>query len=194
MSLLPTFDVCSQRVSVAEQGDGWLVKCEDTGLYLVICRELVAVLSGILRSDDSEPILEVCAGSGALAAALSDAGIPVRATDVNPAGQLPVVRADAEEALRQHRPRKVLAAFVPIDSGVDRVVMKFPTVREYVVLGARIGGQFGSDGLWSDSGWIPTPLIDVTRWMITRHDVGLPSGDSSPKMIQHGEAWRFLRS
>jgi hypothetical protein len=194
VNLLPTFDACLQRVAAAERGDGWLVACEEAGLYLAICRELVDALSAVLQPDDAEPILEVCAGTGALAAALRAAGVPVLATDSNPAGGFPVVRADAGESLQRYLTRKVVSVFAPIDSGVDQLVMSFPTVREYVVLGARIGGQFGSFTLWSDSSWTRTPLTDVTRWMIPRHDVVLPSNDRSPRIIQHGEAWQFLRS
>jgi hypothetical protein len=194
VSDLPTFDACRHRLSVAEAGDGWLVECDEAGLYLVICRELVTALADVLRSSDASPVLEVCAGSGALAAALCDAGVPVRATDEHPTGDFPVDPIAAEEALRRNRPRVVLAAFVPIDSGVDRLVMKCPTVRQYVLLGARVGGQFGSDALWSDASWKSTLLTDVTRWMITRHDVALFSGCSATKIMQHGETWQFSRS
>jgi hypothetical protein len=70
--------------------------------------------------------------------------------------------------------------------------MSFPTVQHYVVLGARIGGLFGSSELWQYDGWRGSPLNEVTRWMLTRHDV--LTTDPNHPILQHGEAWHFQRT
>lgn len=99
-------------------------------------------------------------------------------------------RLTASEALRRHPAPVVLGSFVPCDSGVDREVVESPHVRHYVALNARLGGEFGSAELWTRPGWTLTPLDEVTRWMITRHDAWL--GPGKPLLL-HGEAWRLSR-
>ena len=186
---LPTFDSRLAEVAAAEAADGWLSRCEDDGRFLVATQDLVVALSGLLRQCSAGPVLEVCAGRGELAEAIRSAGVPVVATDADPPAGSPVVRASAEEALRRYRPAVVLGCFVPVDAGVDELVIGFPSVRHYVVLGARIGGLFGSLALWQDRGWIAEPLDRLTRWMLTRHDVWV----DERTIVRHGEAWHFRR-
>jgi len=104
---------------------------------------------------------------------------------------LAVERASAQEALRRYRPAVVLGCFVPIDSGVDELVMRSPSVRHYVVLAARIGGLLGSAPLWHDANWTAEPLAEVTRWMLTRHDTW--TGTPGRSILRHGEAWHLRR-
>ncbi len=124
-----------------------------------------------------------------MAAGLQSAGATIIATDIDPPTGFNVSRESAEEALRRHRPAVVLGSFVPVDSDVDRLVMSFPTVRHYLVLGARIGGFLGSAELWDKPGWTATPLEAVTQWMLTRHDVWI----DHRRTLRHGEAWHFAR-
>jgi len=189
---LPTFQSQLGEIAAAERRDGWLSACERNGRYWVPTQEFQAAFAEFLRRLSSGPILEVCAGRGELAEAISAAGVQVVATDANPPAGSRVIRASAEEALSRHRPAVVLGCFVPFDSGVDELVMTFPSVHHYVVLGARIGGLFGSAALWNDPAWTSEPLRHVSRWMLTRHDVWL--GASRQKILQHGEAWRFRRN
>ena len=186
---LPTLQSLLRAIAQAERRDGWLSACEHNGRFLVPTHEFVMALAQFLRSVKADPILEVCAGRGELAEAIRSAKVPVVATDADPPPGSPVVRASAEEALRRYRPAVVLGCFVPVDAGVDECVMGFPSVRHYVVLGARIGGLFGSGTLWRDRGWVAEPLDRLTRWMITRHDVWV----DERTIVQHGEAWLFTR-
>jgi hypothetical protein len=189
---LPGFALWRQRVAAAEQGVGWLDQCDDAGRYLAVSRELVTALSGILRRlAAGGRALEVCAGTGQLASCLSNGGIPVLATDVNASDDSTVLRMSAESALQQFRPTVVLGAFVPLDAGVDEAVLAFPTVQHYVVLNARVGGSLGASTLWQAAEWRAEPLTEVGRWMITRHDIWLGSGERT--LLQHGEAWHFAR-
>ena len=189
---LPTFESLLHDIAAAERGDGWLSLCRHAGRYLATTRELAMALAGFLRSLEAPSALEVCAGSGELTRQLRSAGVQVVATDAAPAGGSAVIRASAEEALRRHQPAVVLGSFVPVDAGVDERVMGFPSVRHYVVLGARLGGLFGSAALWRDSRWAAEQLADVSRWMLTRHDVWL--GTPGRRILQHGEAWHFRRT
>ena len=178
-------------MAAAEAGDGWLSACEATGRFLAPCRELVDALAEHLRSLAAGPVLEVCAGGGGLAAALRRSGVAVEATDADPPPGAPVQRATALEALRRYRRKVVLGSFVPVDAGVDEAVLGFPSVRHYVVLGSRLGGELGSAALWNSAGWSAWPLKQVARWMLTRHDVWI--GPSHGQILRHGEAWHFAR-
>ena len=188
---LPAFDDQVARIAAAERGEGWLAACEDAGRFLVLSRELVASLVEVLRGLDASPVLEVAAGRGELAGALTAAGIGVIATDANPPGGAPVQWAAADEALRRYRPAVVIGSFVPVDSGIDDAVMRCPSVRHYVVLSARIGGLLGPDALWASDAWSAEPLEEVGRWMLTRHDVWM--GQPDRPVLRHGEAWHFQR-
>ncbi len=190
-AMLPTFRSQLDRIAAAERGDGWLSVCEESGRFWVPTREFVAALAELLRSSGEGPIVEVCAGSGELAIALGAAGVEVVPTDTDPPQGSGTVRTSAEEALRRYRPAVVLGSFIPFDAGVDEEVMRFPSVRHYVVLGARIGGLFGSNALWDNPHWAAEPLEEIGRWMLTRHDVWLGLPDKP--LLQHGEAWHLKR-
>jgi len=187
---LPELDEVLHRMRCAEQSDGWLAECERRGEHLVVHRLLVERLAALLRRLSVGPILEVCAGSGRLVAALRESGLPVVAADNDSRYASSVVTCTALEALQKFRPAVVLGAFVPVDSDVDRQVMQFPTVRHYVVLAARLNGGFGTAALWRQ-GWEAQRLADVSAAMITRHDVYL--GIPGRLVVQHGEAWHFAR-
>ncbi|MCX8035654.1 MAG: hypothetical protein N3D11_01110 [Candidatus Sumerlaeia bacterium] len=194
---LPTFEACLHEIEAAEEGCGWLSACEEAGRFLLLSRELIAALSGLLRSLTPGRILEVCAGRGELAEALAATGVHIVATDSHVSGssarrQRTVVRLSASEALRRYRPAVVLGAFVPFDSGVDAAVMACDSVLHYVVLGARVGGLLGSAMLWQNPNWGAEPMPEISRWMLTRHDVWL--GGAERKILQHGEAWVFRRA
>jgi len=189
---LPTFESQLAAIAAAERGEGWLSVCQKSGRFWVPAREFVVTLAEFLRSSGEGPMVEVCAGNGELAAALGPAGVEVVPTDAHPAEGFGTVRVSAEEALKRYRPAVVLGSFVPFDAGVDEQVMRFPSVRHYVVLGARIGGLFGSSALWNDRDWTAEPLEKIGRWMLTRHDVWL--GLSAEPLLQHGEAWHLKRT
>ena len=190
---LPTFESRLDEIALAEWKDGWLCACEEDSRFLVISEELAESLAAALRSlflQDDE-ILEVCAGNGELAESLNAAGVPVVATDVSPPVGTSVRAASANNALETYRPGVVLGSFVPVDAGVDELVLSFPSVEHYLVLGARIGGLFGSAALWETPSWTAKPLQEVARWMLTRHDVWMGAPET---IIQHGEAWLFSRN
>jgi hypothetical protein len=188
---LPTFESRVEQIAAAEQGEGWLVSCIEEGRYLAPTNELVDALSSRLWAIGEGPRVEVCGGRGELAEALADRGVEIVATDASPPAGCSVLRASAAEALQRYRPRVVLGCFVPVDAGVDEAVLACPSVRHYVVLGARVGGEFGSAWLWRAPGWTRRPLPDVSRWMLTRHDIW--TGQAGRPIVQHGEAWWFRR-
>ena len=188
---LPTFETWRRRLAAAEQGDGWLSACEEAGRFLVPSRELIGSLAALLGGLHADPVLEVCAGAGELAEALTSQGASIVATDARAPPESSVIRASAEEALARFRPAVVLGCFVPVDAGVDEAVMACRSVRHYVVLGARIGGLLGSAALWRSANWSAEPIPQVSRWMLTRHDAWL--GTPERDILQHGEAWLFSR-
>ncbi len=184
------------RLIAAEASSGWLDECDDAGRFLAASRELVEALAVAFRGfAGTSSVLEVCAGSGALAFWLAALGVHVQATDAEPPRGSAVLRMSAQAALRHSQPAVVLGAFVPHDAGVDEAVLACPSVRHYVIVNARIGGALGSASLWSAPGWKSEPLDDVRRWVITRHDVWLGHPDKkNGDILQHGEVWHFERS
>ncbi|MPZ16916.1 MAG: hypothetical protein GEV06_03205 [Luteitalea sp.] len=178
--------------AAAEEAEGWLARCVEAGRYLALSVQFVDALATALRRLGQSPVVEICAGDAALAAALGSRGLAVTATDLRPPPrtETQVEPLAVDEALRRHRPRVVLASFVPVDTGVDRHVLDCPGVQHYVVLNARLGGECGTVCLWTHPGWTRTPLEAVTRWMICRHDVWL--GTERPPLT-HGEAWLLSR-
>ena len=195
---LPSFQDAVGELLAAERDAGWWVACEEAGRYLALNRELAGALAGVLGRRGHEPIVEVCAGDGALAAVLVAEGIHLIATDPNPPEGSGVVTLDAASALAQYRPAAVIGSFVPYDAGIDEAVLGCPSVRSYLVLNARVGGALGSSALWGHPDWVQEFLPDVSRWMITRQDVWIPppgDGDanSATAVQQHGEAWLFRR-
>jgi len=189
--VFPTQQQILAELAEAEHGAGWLAVCEEAGRYLVLSRELVDALVDALGPLPG-PVLEVCAGRGELAEALrSGGGLDVLAADADPFPGSAVVRAAAPEAIERFEPATVIGCFVPFDAGVDRAVLAAPSVQNYLVLGARLGGQLGSRELWNSPGWSRAPVPLVARWMITRHDVWL--GPDRP-LLKHGEAWLLRRT
>jgi hypothetical protein len=188
---LPSYRARLGEIAAAEAGDGWLCACAEAGRFLLPSRELVASLAELLTGLGGDSILEVCAGRGELAGALKAAGVPLVAADADPPPGSPVVRASAAAALQRYRPAVVMGCFVPVDAGVDEAVMACPSVRHYVVLGARVGGCLGSPALWQHPRWRAQPLPRITRWMLTRLDVWL--GASEQAVLRHGEVWHFRR-
>ncbi|MPY88252.1 MAG: hypothetical protein GEU99_10035 [Luteitalea sp.] len=189
---LPSYAEVLARLAAAEQAEGWLARSVEAGRYLALNVPFVDALADTLRRLDASPVLEICAGDGSLTAALRRRGIAVTATDAQPPfrTEIPVEPLTADEAIRRDRPRVVLGSFVPVDGRVDRQVLDSPEVRHYVVLNTRLGGEYGAACLWTHPGWTRTPLADVTRWMICRHDVWL-GADTPP--LTHGEAWLLSR-
>ncbi|MBM3334696.1 hypothetical protein FJY63_08550 [Candidatus Sumerlaeota bacterium] len=180
------------EIAAAERDHGWLSQCEEAGQFLLLSREMVGSLAEFLRALGNGTVLEVCAGRGELAEALSEAGVQIVATDVDARPVSSVMRMSAPEALERIRPKVVLGCFVPFDSGVDAGVMSCPSVRHYIVLNARVGGQCGSEALWRNAAWTASPLQEISRWMITRHDVW--TGAPEQPILQRGEAWQFSRN
>lgn len=193
---LPSFAQWRERLIAAERGAGWLDECEGAGRFLAASRELADTLASALRRcERGSPVLEVCAGAGMLARALTARGVRLHATDVGPPEGAQVLRMSAQAALQRFRPEVVLGVFVPHDAGVDEAVLACPSVRHYVVVNARIGGVLGPASLWTMPGWQYEPLNDVGRWVLTRHDLWLgPAGEHEGDVLQHGEVWHFLRT
>lgn len=188
---LPTFESQLEEITAAERDDGWLSACLDAHRHLALNRQLIAAVAKLLRSIGDGPVVELCAGRGELARALAADGTAIVATDAHPPAGSAVQSATAEEALRRYRPAVVLGSFVPVDAGVDEAVTAFPSVRHYLALQAPIGGLPGSTWLWQTPGWDAVPRPEIGRWMLTRHDVWLPTPEGT--ILQHGEAWHFRR-
>jgi hypothetical protein len=188
----PRFAEWRRRLIAAEQGAGWLDRCDDSGHFVIVSRELIAALADTLRALAGQgPVLEVCAGRGELARGLAAVGVPVQATDRAPTAGSAVSRLSAQQALDRFQPACVLGAFVPHDAGVDEAVLACRSVRHYLILNARVGNCLGSPSLWTATRWRAEPVASITRWMLTRHDCWLPDRAPGGDVLQHGEAWLF---
>ena len=191
IQMQPTHDQVLAELAAAERGEGWLAACEQAGRHLVVTRELADALARFVSALGPGPVVEVCAGRGELAAALQERGMDVATSDANPPAGSQTLRLDAAAALATFQPRTVIGGFVPADGNVDEAVLAAPSVQQYLVISARQNGQVGSPRLWSARGWRPVPLPDVTRLLVTRHDVWLGDGRG---VLRRGEAWLLQRS
>lgn len=189
---LPTHARLLAEVTEAEQAESWLLRCVANDTFLALNVSMVETLAAVLSALGDGPVLEVAAGRGELAAALAARKIDVIPTDASPptADGYEVLALDAASAVRRFRPGIVLGSFVPADCGAELHVLSSASVRHFITLNARLGWGYGSSALWQAQGWRRILLEDVTRFMVTRHDVWL--GNSRP-LLQHGEAWLFSR-
>lgn len=190
---LPSHDDVLAQVAVAEHGSGWLALCDDAGQYVALNRQFVEALASVLLEINprGRQVLEVCAGNGALAAALRTRGIDIIATDARPPiGARDVLQSSATAALEEYRPNVVLGSFVPFDALIDQAILGHNSVQAYVVLRARTGHECGSRWQPGDPGWVSHPLPLVTSCFVSRHDVWL--GHNLP-ILKKGEAWLLLR-
>jgi hypothetical protein len=190
---LPSHDNVLAQVAVAEHGSGWLALCDDEGQYVALNRQFVDALASVLLkiNPSGYHVLEVCAGNGALAAALRTRGIDIIATDFNPPTDArEVLSSSARDALEKYCPRVVLGSFVPFDALIDEAILGNDSVQAYVVLGARTGNERRIEWQPVHPGWVCSPLPRVTSYLVTRHDVWL--GHRLP-ILKKGDAWLLRR-
>lgn len=205
---LPSFAEMAKEVRAKEEDGGWLTDCIEANRYLAVNREVVAALGQILTMLQADlgtkahesPIVEVCAGSGLLAAALRAEGHDVCPTDAkappNEHGvdepKHEVVVASAAEAVARFHPAVVLGVFVPEDGSIHETVLNCSAVGAYVVLGGAAGGESAFAGLIDRvAGWTVARLPAVQQWMITRHDFVVDA--SQGPLVRRGEAWLLRR-
>lgn len=151
-----------------ERREGWLAWCEHNGIFVAHSRELVGELVKVLSSLP-QPVIEIASGSGDFAAAFAEAGIDIIATDVGREGGN-VLRLDAESALRNLAPATVLTSFAPIDADIERKILDWPSVRNYLYIGPLINERPGPEALWQHRGWEARDLPRVERYLISRLD------------------------
>jgi len=108
------------------------------GIYCFYSKRLISSLAAMIGD---RPCLEIAAGDGTLARFLTAEGVGVVATDdhswkdVNVPST--VLRQDAREALRTHRPEVVLCSWPPAGNGFERDVFTTPSVQLYIVISSR---------------------------------------------------------
>ena len=109
------------------------------GIYCFYSRELIGALASIIGDQTT---LEIAAGDGTLSRLLSDAGVPVTATDDHSWGQsisYPdfVERQDAKVALRRRQPKVVVCCWPPVGNKFERDVFDTRSVDTYIVVTTR---------------------------------------------------------
>lgn len=109
------------------------------GVYCFYSKPLIERLA---RRIGDRPCLEIAAGDGTLARFLAAEGVDVTATDDHSWSQSvafpdTVLRQDAQEALRVHAPRVVIASWPPAGNPFERAVFETESVELYVVIGSR---------------------------------------------------------
>ncbi len=112
---------------------------QSRGIYCFYSTALIEALAGLI---DRRSCLEIAAGDGTLAALLTEAGVPVTATDDfswTHAIQYPdrVEKLGAKEALEKYMPQVVLCSWPPPGNLFEKEVFSTPSVDLYVVIGSR---------------------------------------------------------
>lgn len=162
------------------------------GIYCFYSKPLIARLA---KRIGDRPCLEIAAGDGTLARFLRDAGADVVATDdlswtqTRRGAEPPegVLRQDAHDALREHRPEVVLCSWPPAGNGFEKWVFKTPSVTTYIMIGSRSeagAGSFGDYRAASDafsmtldedlSGLVLPPEIEPAVYVFERRDTSTP--------------------
>jgi len=109
------------------------------GIYCFYSRALVRSLATLIGG---RSCVEIAAGDGTLSRFLTDEGVAVTATDDyswrNSVQYTDtVLRQDAREALRRHRPEVVLCSWPPAGNRFERLVFRTPSVQLYIVISSR---------------------------------------------------------
>jgi hypothetical protein len=112
---------------------------QSRGIYCFYSTALLEALAGLINR---RSCLEIAAGDGTLASLLTEAGVPVTATDDfswTHAIQYPdrVEKLGAKEALEKYQPRVVLCSWPPPGNPFEKEVFLTPSVELYVVIGSR---------------------------------------------------------
>ena len=114
------------------------------GIYCFYSRPLIRALAAMIGD---RSCLEIAAGDGTLSSFLAAAGVAVTATDdyswqhsvTFPAS---VLRQDAKEALRAHRPEVVICTWPPAGNAFEQAVFRTSSVQLYVAINS--GLELGS--------------------------------------------------
>ena len=112
---------------------------QSQGIYCFYSRALIEALAGLINRLSC---LEIAAGDGTLASLLTEAGVPVTATDDyswTHAIQYPdrVEKLGARQALEKYQPQVVLCSWPPPGNPFEKEVFSTPSVELYVVIGSR---------------------------------------------------------
>jgi hypothetical protein len=112
---------------------------QSRGIYCFYSTALIEALAELI---DRRSCLEIAAGDGTLASLLTEAGVPVTATDNfswTHAIHYPdrVEKLGAKEALEKYQPRVVLCSWPPPGNPFEKEVFLTPSVELYVVIGSR---------------------------------------------------------
>ncbi len=112
---------------------------EPKGIFCFYSKPLVRELAAMIGD---RPCLEIAAGDGTLTRLLADEGARVVATDDHSWRQSiafpgTVLRQDARDALRIHRPEVVICSWPPPANPFERHVFKIASVELYIVIGSR---------------------------------------------------------
>jgi hypothetical protein len=112
---------------------------QSQGIYCFYSRALIKALAGLINR---RSCLEIAAGDGTLASLLTEAGVPVTATDDfswSHAIHYPdrVEKLGAKEALEKYQPQVVLCSWPPPGNPFEKEVFSTPSVELYVVIGSR---------------------------------------------------------
>jgi hypothetical protein len=157
---------------------------EPKGIYCFYGRPLI---DGLARLIGARECLEIAAGDGTLSRFLAGAGVKITASDDHSwrhAVDFPesVVKLDASQALRRHRPRVVVCSWPPANNRFERDVFKQASVELYVVIGSR--HEFAS-GNWRDyraqstfdmiedkhlGRWVLPPELGATVYLFQRRE------------------------
>jgi hypothetical protein len=116
------------------------------GIWCFYSKPLIARLAALIGD---RSCLEIAAGDGTLTRFLADAGVRITATDDhswshNITFPETVLEQDARTALRVHRPEVVVCSWPPAGNPFEQHVFATPSVRCYIVIGARHEGGTGN--------------------------------------------------
>lgn len=150
--------------------------CDWFGLDQLLSREFNDSLAREIQKLGLAPILEVNAGCGDLAMALSRRGIELTAVD---SGQRPRRRGKAipdsvpqkmnhREAIEKYRPELVICSWMPKDEDWTRDFRDYDFIQAYLLIGVE------DEKIWVEHpGWQSRVLKEPNKWSLCRLDQGV---------------------
>lgn len=181
-----------------EQKDYWLDWCIENEVYHyytqdyidIIARELKKIDQSLYRnsyrldpvngSASAKRIIEIGAGRGRLSHGLQNKGISIFSTDPE-AGNKDVRQLSAAEALQKYNPEVVIGAWLPVDAGIEAMVLDYPTVKYFLYICQVFNGAVGSEKIWQTNKWEITSLPEADKYSLSRYDFT----DILGKIVKH---------
>lgn len=177
------------KLSLEEKSEGWIVWCEDNGVFQYPVVEWIDIIAETIGKTGSTKNLEIASGNGLIGNAINEAGVPILLSDLK--NKKESENLDAENALMKFNPDLVFTCWVPFDSDIDSLILNYPTVSWYLTVMQAGPGFIGNESIWNSPGWNFKEIQSANKFSVSRSDflTNIVHGEH----IIHGKTFLFTR-